>query len=535
MKYTSTEKRLTAVAAIFMMLFAIVIIRYYNISVNKVYAGKYSEYGKDVLKIYNGDGVIYDRNMTPLVNYDTKFMTAAVCTKDNYKYLRKVARDKETFDKLAKIGKPFVFESTESVADTLYTTCFKVPVRNTEKQLACHLIGYTANGSGVSGMEYAYDKLLRSETKSFSTVSYETDGSGSVLVGEGKKVSYGNKVTNGVVTTIDSEIQRICEKTGNSMGKGAVIVADISTGDILAMASFPQYSFDDIESAMSDSRSPLINRCLYDYSLGSIFKLVTACQAIKSGYCDYKYTCTGSADIKGQVFGCHLLSGHGEQNMTQAMTNSCNPYFITLSTYLDAGQLRDTAFTLGFGREIQLCNGVVGASGYLPTTQELSVPAELANFSFGQGKLTATPLQVSQMTCAIANDGIMPILRVVKGLTSDGKNVDNQKNPQLAYTMEENTAKKLQGFMSAAVNNNEESNAKPYNTMTAGKTSTAQTGRFDENGTELCNAWITGFFPVYKPKYAVTVLVEDGGYGNTVAAPIFREIIEKIVRYQKSN
>ena len=95
--------------------------------------------------------------------------------------------------------------------------------------------------------------------------------------------------------------------------------------------------------------------------------------------------------------------------------------------------------------------------------------------------------------------------------------------------------KKLQGFMSAAVNNNEESNAKPYNTMTAGNASTAQTGRFDENGTELCNAWITGFFPVYKPRYAVTVLVEDGGYGNTVAAPIFREIIEKLVRYQKSN
>jgi penicillin-binding protein 2 len=101
--------------------------------------------------------------------------------------------------------------------------------------------------------------------------------------------------------------------------------------------------------------------------------------------------------------------------------------------------------------------------------------------------------------------------------------------------MEEETAEMLRTLMAAAVNNNENSNARPYNVMAAGKTSTAQTGRFDENGNELYNAWITGYFPVYEPEYAVTVLIEDGGYGNDSSAPVFREIIEKIQKIKKSD
>ena len=139
------------------------------------------------------------------------------------------------------------------------------------------------------------------------------------------------------------------------------------------------------------------------------------------------------------------------------------------------------------------------------------------------------------MTCAIANNGNMPVLRVIRGLTDDGINVKNEKEPQLAYTMEEKEAKALRRLMASAINNNDSSNAKPYNVMAAGKTSTAQTGRFDENGIEYCNAWITGYFPGNEPKYAITVLVEDGGYGNDSAAPVFREIIEKIQKNIKSN
>jgi penicillin-binding protein 2 len=83
-------------------------------------------------------------------------------------------------------------------------------------------------------------------------------------------------------------------------------------------------------------------------------------------------------------------------------------------------------------------------------------------------------------------------------------------------------------MMIATVRENKDSKAKTEKISVGAKTSTAQTGRFDSNGNELCHAWITGFFPARQPKYAVTVLIENGGYGNEAAAPVFREIAERI-------
>ena len=183
---------------------------------------------------------------------------------------------------------------------------------------------------------------------------------------------------------------------------------------------------------------------------------------------------------------------------------------------------------MGFGRESLLCSGITGSAGVLPTVGDLQIPAELANFSFGQGRLTATPLQITQLACAIANDGNMPILRLIKGLTVDGEYIAGVKEPRLTQVMEKETAVQLRKMMVSAVRDNKRSNARSRKVSVGAKTSTAQTGRFDEKGEELCNAWITGFFPSRKPKYALTVLIEDGGYGNDAAAPIFRQIAEAI-------
>ena len=84
--------------------------------------------------------------------------------------------------------------------------------------------------------------------------------------------------------------------------------------------------------------------------------------------------------------------------------------------------------------------------------------------------------------------------------------------------------------MIAAVNQNPHSKAVPETVFAAAKTSTAQTGRFDATGTELCHGWITGYFPIDKPRYAVTVLAEDGGYGNDAAAPIFAALADGIMQ-----
>ena len=176
---------------------------------------------------------------------------------------------------------------------------------------------------------------------------------------------------------------------------------------------------------------------------------------------------------------------------------------------------------------------MTGSAGVLPTVKDLDIPAELANFSFGQGKLSATPLQVNQMTCAIANGGSVPSLRVIRGVTADGETIANEKPPQLSKVIDDDTAAGLRRMMTAAVRDNSSSNARSLIVSTGAKTSTAQTGRYDEEGNEYCHAWITGFFPAASPKYAVTVLAEDGGYGNDAAAPVFRSIAEGITVLDK--
>lgn len=518
-------------AVFFMLAFVVVIGRYFIIASDPAYAETAAERTELTIEIASAEGLIYDRNMNPLVGSEYGYYAAAVPQLIDREKTAAFAVDKEEFYMLYDRGEPFVFECVSYAGESNGLTVFRLPVRYGENQLAQHIIGYTSESGGADGIEYAYDRILRGDY-GCSTVTYVTDGYGRILAGEGKKAVY-NTASAGVVLTLDEEIQRICEECGKDIKKGAIAAADVKSGDILAMASFPGYSVYDIESALTDENSPMINRALYSYSVGSVFKLVTACEGINEGFEDYVYSCSGSTDVLGQNFNCHKLDGHGLQDMNDAVVNSCNTYFINLSRNFNVDSFRKLCFDLGFGREIHLCSGMSASAGVLPSVGELMVPAELANFSFGQGKFTASPLQVLQLTCTIANDGKLPVLRLIKGITADGESVKNEKKAQLAYVIEEETSLKLREMMISAIEENEASNAKPVLITAGAKTSTAQTGQYDNDGNEIYNAWITGFFPADDPKYAVTVLIEDGGYGNDSAAPIFREIADKIAKYQE--
>lgn len=500
---------------------------YYRIAVQQKYVSAAEERSELTVTAGISQGTIYDRNMKRMVNTGTKMAAVFVPTAGDNEEAAEYAVDRETFLSACEKGMPFVFDCKKGTPESDAMTVFEIPERYTDDMAACHVIGYLSENKGVTGIEYAYDSILRGDYGE-NTVTYQSDGFGRVLIGDGKTVVRSEADKGGAVTTIDLEIQRICEECGKDIKKGAIVAADVKTGDIVAMASFPAYNTEDIGAALSDEDSPLINRALYSYSVGSAFKLVTAAEALEEGYDSFMHNCTGNIDIGGQVFNCHKLDGHGLQDMTQALTNSCNTYFIDLSRTLDAEKLRELANGIGFGKENYLCAGITGSGGVLPSVKELSVPAELANFSFGQGRLTATPLQITQLTCAAANGGKVPVLRLIKGITIDGETVLNEKSPQLSQVMSEETAEQLRKMMVMAVRTNKSSNARTKNTSVGAKTSTAQTGRFDENGEELCNAWITGFFPSRRPEYALTVLVEDGGYGNEAAAPIFRDIADSV-------
>lgn len=529
--FRSGERGVIILVSVFFLMFLGIVCNYYVIAENKRYTDAAVEDTFITIKTSGSRGTIYDRDMHPLVNSEREIQAVIVPQEADCFSVSAIAFDEGKFRDKCSEGRPFVFRCRCELPEQPGLTFFRIPVRYSIGQSAQHIIGYLSDGAGVSGIEYAYNRILCS-INGENSVTYSTDGYGQVLIGSGKTVVKGD-VSPGVVLTIDSDIQRICEECSKSIKKGAIVVSDVTNGDILAMVSLPEYSWDNIGEALKSSESPMINRSLYSYSIGSIFKLVTACEGINEGMEGYKYNCTGGTEVAGQHFNCHKYDGHGSQGMSEAIRNSCNTYFIGLAGSLDTAKLYQLTKDLGFGRAINLCEGMTASSGYLPDVQELMVPAELANFSFGQGKLSATPLHINQFTAAIANGGEMNTLRIIKGITTDGENVLNEKMIQKRRVISEEVSEKLSCMMTAAVYDNKDSNASPDNVRVAAKTSTAQTGRFDSSGEELCHGWITGFFPAERPRYAVTVLAEDGGYGNEAAAPVFREIASRITKLDR--
>ncbi|MBQ9695986.1 MAG: hypothetical protein IJV58_06130 [Oscillospiraceae bacterium] len=473
----------------------------------------------------NAEGTIYDRHFRPMVNQTDAFYACVIPSQAAFDALWAHTEEITPLLEGMQTGRPFCVQIDTDSIDCPDVTVLSVPVHRTGKLLAQHVLGYTADGAGVTGLEADFDRILRGQADPAS-VTYTVDARGHVLLGEAPAVHPCSGSAAGVVTTLDTRIQEICE--AQPIEKGAIVVMDVKSGDVLAMASFPAYDPDHLAQALDDPDSPLINRCLYAYSVGSIFKLVTCAAAYEQGKTHFRTVCTGKTEVSGQVFRCHDWRGHGELDMKHAMIYPCNAYFVDMSPFLDAGLMRETAQRLGYGTQIALSGSIVSSGGSLPSVQDLQLPAEMANFCLGQGLLTATPLQVTQMTCGIANDGDMPIARLIRGYTEDGQTVENEKSPMYAKALRRNEAYFLQDLMIAAINENENSKAVPETVFAAAKTSTAQTGRYNKEEIELCHGWITGYFPMEDPTYAVTVLAEDGGYGNDAAAPVFRAIADAV-------
>lgn len=478
-----------------------------------------------VLTAGHAEGTIYDCHLSPLVNQKTIYYAAASPTQEAIAELLVHTKEMSSVLEGLRTGKPFLCRVDTDTFTSKDITVLSVPERRQGTLTAQHVIGYTLEGTGMTGLESDYDRILRGTADTASAV-YTVDAQGRALLGESPVVSEITEKNPGLVTTLDADIQQLCE--AQSIEKGAIVVMDVESGDVLAMASFPSYDPDALGEALESPDSPLINRCICAYNVGSIFKLMTCAAAYKQKYTDFETECTGKTQIKNQTFRCHDWRGHGIVDMKHAMIYSCNTYFVELSQYLDPAIMRETAQDFGFGTQIALTTSIVSASGTLPSLNDLSLPAEMANFCFGQGLLTATPLQVAQMTCGIANDGSMPLARLIKGYTTDSETVTDEKAPVYAHSLPRNAAYYLQDMMISAINESDTSNAVPENVYAAAKTSTAQTGRYDPDGTEYCHAWITGYFPMEEPKYAVTVLVEDGGYGNDAAAPVFKAIADAL-------
>lgn len=477
-------------------------------------------------------GLIYDSELNPLVRQKMTYQAAVLLNENNFETVLSHAQGVTREDLLTQMrtGKPFVCTlDTYQINDP---NCIIFPGydRDEEKGTVRHIVGYCKDGTGVSGIEKAYDSILSAKDDP-TKITYELDGIGKGFTDRSPEINYGRDAKSGVILTIDQEIQQLCEKIGReTIEKGAIVVMETKTGKLKAMCSFPEYSLNDLQAAVSDEENtPFLDRTISPFNVGSTFKVVTSASALSLGISSGEtYTCTGAYDLNGTVFRCHDHQGHGTLDLKGALMASCNPYFIHLGQKVTPSVFLKTASDLSFGKQFELAPGLYTQSGSLPTSVQLEDPGQLANFSFGQGYLTATPVQIAQMFSSVGNEGFTPNPILVEGTTTDGKTVETTAKTQGVQAMTKEIAQTIKEDLTACVMEKENQKSTPKTTTAAGKTATAQTGIFDDSGEELCNGWFGGFFPAEDPKYTVVVLAEQAGEGSLVAAPIFAQIVDGI-------
>ncbi len=476
------------------------------------------------LTAYKMRANIYDRNFKRLVNTEEAFSAAVLPGDTDGAFFEYFSPDRASeLSAFVASGKPFITSCEEKAKGASGVTVFPYFERYAEDMLATHIIGYTNDvGDGVAGIEKTYNEYLK-EVGERAQISYAVNGGGYFLEGTQPEINISGEKDGGVVLTLDKEIQKIAEEAGEKIKKGAVVVMDPYNGEILASASFPRLDIHNLSDAASSADSPFINRAFASYSIGSVFKIVMCAAALENGV-DESFECEGKVLMEDTVFRCHKIEGHGTLNMRGAMEESCNPFFIKLGARLGFSAIRNTAEKLGFGK------GVLGEAGNLPLVSDIKNNGDLANFSFGQGSLSATPVQMAAVVSAVVNSGNCPEPILVKGYADiSGSNLkETAAKASFTRAFSAETAAKVKSFMISTVTDGTGSPARPSTDEAGGKTGSAETGRFKENGKEIINAWFCGFYPAASPKYSIVVLCEDGVSGSVTCGPVFKEICEKI-------
>ena len=476
-------------------------------------------------------GTIYDCNMLPVTNQKSRIMAAVSPTPEAIVAISAELEGAEKERVLGELknGKPAVCEVKKEInaGGVICTTVYE----NTSSDMpAEHIIGYV-NGEnhGVSGLQAAYDELLYSG--SCVEAVFSSNGRGKLLYGVDPYFENDlAEVNSGVVTTLDINIQNAVCNAADKIERGAVVVADSYTNEIKAMVSKPGFDATDVSKYLNSADSPLLNRALASYSVGSAFKPCVAAAAIENNLGNFTFECTGKTHIIDRDFRCHKRDGHGMMNLRTALAQSCNCFFYNFAIKLGAEPIYKTARNLSFDGNIKIADNIETSSGILPELQDISENAALlANLSIGQGKLMLSPVAMLNLYSAIASDGSYNLPCIVKGTLTDGS-LKKYEGSKKTKVMSEKTAQLLRSYLASVVTEGTGTDAKPSSCTAAGKTATAQTGRFDENGREINNGWFCGFFPAEKPKYTVIVMTE--GKSEISAASVFSAVADGINAYE---
>ena len=522
-------KRIVALFGSMVFLFSLILWRLSWISRKEDFAQAANQQSTYTLEVFDSRGMIYDCQGQPLVNDSYRYVAAVLPSNESAAALRSQFDSAQLWREQMSGRVPFLMEVDTDAVECEGVEVFRVPERYSMDYTAPHLIGYVnADGEGQTGIERIFNDFLQQAGESIG-IRYQIDAVGRALSGSGAEILRQGHDSDGVVLTLHKGLQQACERIlSGAQVNGAIVVMDVQDGALKAAASAPGFDPRDVVSAIDDPDSPLVNRVLGAYAVGSTFKLLVAATALEQGIsAQQTYQCDGWIDVGGQFFKCNQLAGHRELDLEQAIAHSCNCYFIQLAQQVGAQALREMAVRFGFSQADLLADTLQTAAGTLPSAEQLERPAELANFGFGQGILTATPIQICKMIAAIANAGELPVPRLIDGIYTQGAFAPEEQF-SANRVISQQTALLLQEFMKTTVDEGSGKLARPSAGGAGGKTASAQTGVFDEDGTEIVHAWFGGFYPAEDPQYAIVVFVENGQSGNQAAAPLFAQVADSI-------
>ena len=351
-----------------------------------------------------------------------------------------------------------------------------------------------------------------------------------------------------VITTVDRRIQEAAERAmaGRS---GAVIVMDPRNGDVLAMTSSPAFELDRLTGNLDrdewlkvirDPLTPLMNRALQSqYAPGSVFKVVVAAAGLQEGSLTPmdKIYCNGEFHLGQWTFKDWKEGGHGHVDTRTALIHSCNIFFYQAGLKVGPAAIARyaEAFGLGSPSGIDLGGERAGMVPFLDGRRRVDgrkwQAGDTVNMSIGQGQVLVTPMQIARMMSAVANGGVLWRPRLVQRV----ERVDGS----LAYSSSSKMTGRvdlspivwafLRQALSGVVNEGGTGGAARIPGIdVAGKTGTAQSVNKSDSAKGQDHAWFASFAPAQDPEVVVVVLVERGGKGGQVAAPIARQIYQAI-------
>ncbi len=402
---------------------------------------------------------------------------------------------------------------------------------------------------GKTGVEKGWEDSLRGKDGYKQTV---TDALGREVVSDLFIEDLQNQKSmpgNDVFLTIDIELQKAAEEI---LGEeyGAIVAVDVNSGQVLALASKPSFNPSDfikgIDSEtwaklINDESSPLLNRATQGiYAPGSVFKMVPSVAALNEKFInenDYVY-CPGYYKSGNTKFRCWKRGGHGSVNLRSAIVHSCDVYFYKIAEMMGINNLSKYMKAFGYGSKTEV--GIEEREGIAPSREwkqkRYNKPwykGETIVSSIGQGYVSVTPLQVSMMTAAVANQGKLLKPAIVKEIVSYTGEEKFEHTPELAgyIPVKKEMLELVREAMVGVVNDpgGTGRGARINNYTVAGKTGTAQVVSLDSQSDKRKHrdhAWFTSYAPAESPEIAVTVLIEHGGKGGAVADPIAKKILE---------